>query len=84
MPKIAREVLDYFLRNPRVADSLEGVARWRLHDEPVHRSVEEISQALERLVAEGFLAAESGTGSGQIFRLNGKKAAEARTLLDGR
>jgi hypothetical protein len=54
-PKQAKEVLSYFLRNPQAADTLEGVARWRLLDEPVHRSVEEINQALEWLVAQGFL-----------------------------
>ena len=38
---IAKEILSYFLRNPQAADNLEGVARWRLLEQTVHRSVEE-------------------------------------------
>ena len=41
------EILSYFLRNPLAADTLEGVARWRLLDEVVYRKVEETRAALE-------------------------------------
>jgi len=80
-PKQAREILDYFLRNPQAADSLEGVARWRLLEGTIQRSVEEISQALGWLVAEGLLLRESAEGSDAIFRLNPRKAARAERFL---
>ncbi len=80
-PTQAREILDYFLRNPQAADNLEGVARWRLMQEQVHRSVEEVDQALGWLVAEGLLLKESAEGSDAIFRLNVDKRAQAQRLL---
>lgn len=80
-PEGAEEVLSYFLRNPQASDSLEGVARWRLMEEKIHRDVEEVDQALAWLVAEGFLVRESVRGSETIFRLNPRKATEAQRLL---
>lgn len=81
MPERAREVLRYFLRNPQAADSLEGVARWRLVDEAIYRSVDEINQALGWLVDEGLLLRESVTGLGPIFRLNVEREPDARHLV---
>jgi hypothetical protein len=81
-PTQAREILDYFLRNPRAADSLEGVARWRLLEGTVERCVEEVNQALGWLVDEGFLLEESPKGSAPIFCLNKERAAEAARFLD--
>jgi len=76
-PTQAREILDYFLRNPQAADSLEGVARWRLLEGTIQRGVEEISQALGWLVAQGFLTEEPVTGSGPLFSLNHERTPEA-------
>jgi hypothetical protein len=80
-PDVTREVLSYFLRNPRAADSLEGVAGWRLMDEVVRRRVDETRIALDWLVAEGFLQAVSTSSSGPIFSLNEKRRAEAEGFL---
>ncbi len=79
--EVAREILSYFLRNPRAVDSFEGVARWRLLDERIHRSLEETKQALWWLVTQGFLVEESTPLAGQIFRLNQKKRADATRFL---
>ena len=84
-PDRAEEVLDYFLRNPQAADTLEYVARWRLLREAVHRGVEETAEALEWLVAEGFLKKTPTTYSKPIYSLNSEAIAEAeRFLAQGR
>ncbi|MGH9447102.1 MAG: hypothetical protein ACRD3O_15410 [Terriglobia bacterium] len=75
------DVLGYFLRNPQASDDLEGVARWRLPSEVIHRSVEETSLALERLVQDGFLLKLASLGSEPRFCLNWKKRQEAEALL---
>lgn len=79
--ELAREILAYFLRNPKGADDLEGVTKWRLLDQVIHHALEETSDALEWLVLEGYLAAESTTGSERIFRLNNEKRLEALQFL---
>lgn len=77
----AKEILRYFLRNPEAADSLEGIARWRLLDETIHRNLEEIAQALEWLVAQGFLLELRTAASGRVFRLKEEKRADAEGFL---
>lgn len=78
---MAQEVLAYFLRNPRAADTLEGVTRWRLLEERIHRRVEEVDRALAWLVDEGFLLKRSTQGSDPIFSFNAAKASEAKSFV---
>jgi hypothetical protein len=77
----AREILSYFVRNPQAADSFEGVVRWRLLEEAVHRTVDETRRGLEWLVAAGFLVESTSPGAGPIFRLNPERAAAAARLV---
>ena len=81
-PKRTREVLGYFLHHPRAADSLEGVARWRLREEAIHRSVDEINAALVWLVAQGFLVEKSASGARAVFSLNPRRIADAACFMD--
>jgi hypothetical protein len=76
-----KQILNYFLRNPLAADTLEGVARWRLLDEFVRSTVEETREELRWLVGEGFLSASSATGTETTFRLNAARRGEARQFL---
>jgi hypothetical protein len=83
LPEHADMILGYFLRHREAADTIEGVARWRLMEESVHRNVEETQTAIKWLVAEGFLLEESPRGAQQVFRLNEQRAAQAGRLLRG-
>ena len=82
MEKVAREILEYFLRNPESADSLEGIAHWRLLDETIHRTLAETKEALEELVAEGYLKRVTVPGSDHIYSLDKHKIGEARRFID--
>ena len=79
--KLAREILSYFLRNPQSADDIEGVARWRLLDEAVHRTVAETSRALKWLVSRGYLQSVSLPGSGQVYSLNRQMLDKAERFM---
>ncbi|HUY13343.1 MAG TPA: hypothetical protein VMX16_06900 [Terriglobia bacterium] len=83
LPKeeIARDILNYFLRNPQAADDLEGLARWRLLREAIHRTIEETDRALEWLVEKGFLVKLSPPGSGAIFSLNFQNLGRAESFV---
>ena len=78
-----KEVLNYFLRNPQAADSLEGIARWRLLDVVVRRKVEETQRALAWLVSCDFLIVITVAGAEPIFCLNPERSAEAEAFLAG-
>ena len=81
-PAGAREILRYFLRNREAADSLYGIARWRLLEEAVRHSVETTEAALHWLVATGFLLEQPSGASDPIFRLNVERVAEAAHFLN--
>jgi hypothetical protein len=81
VPRPAREILSYFLRNPAAADSLEGIARWRLLEQAIQRTIVETEEALRWLVGEGFLIEVEQPRSRRLFRLNPEKHQAAGALL---
>jgi hypothetical protein len=84
IPPRAVDVLAYFLRNPHAADTLEGVARWRLLEEGVHRGVREVGDAIAWLIEHDYLRQEGyqdGGRRGLLFHLNERKIDDAQQLL---
>jgi len=80
LEEIAKDILSYFLDNPQAADDLEGVARWRLLRQTIHRDVEETGEALDWLVQRGLLTRVPAAGSA-IFRLRAEQRAEAAAFM---
>ena len=76
-----KQILSYFVRNPRGTDTLEGVARWRLLEEQVHRNLQETETALAWLVSRGFLQEAKTPGSGPVFRLDPEQRGGAVEFL---
>jgi succinate dehydrogenase/fumarate reductase flavoprotein subunit len=76
-----KEVLRYFLRHPDVADSLEGVVRWRVRQEVIHYTVDEVEQAVGWLARRGFLVRHDAPGIPTMFRLNHAKATAAERVI---
>ncbi len=81
---MAKQIVNYFLRNPRAADSLEGIARWRLLDEQVHQSVRMTETALSYLVGKGLLLAERTETAGRLYHLNESRRSEAEQFVRGK
>ena len=78
---VAKQILRYFMRHPRAADDLEGVARWRLLEEAIHRTVDETEQALDWLVRSGFLEEIDTAAGAHVFRMNEDRRKEAEEFL---
>lgn len=78
---IAREILRYFTHHPEAVDTVEGVARWRLLDERIRRSVEQVTRAMKWLAAQGLLVKEELPGSRTAFRLNQAEKPRIESLL---
>jgi hypothetical protein len=81
-PTIVKQVLGYFVRNPKAADTLEGVARWRLLEEQIQNSISQTETAVEWLVAQGLLQEFNPRGTGHLFRLNPARLDDAIRLLE--
>jgi len=81
LKEIAKQILGFFLRSPDVVDSFSGIARWRLLEDSVSRSVASTEAALNWLIQNGFLIEEKIAGSQSVYRLNPGKREEAAGLL---
>jgi hypothetical protein len=79
--EIVKQILSYFVRHPRAVDSLAGVARWRLLEEQIYRSVQQTEAALEWLVAKGYLQDVRQAGTDRLYKLNLERRAEAVRFL---
>jgi hypothetical protein len=81
-PAVVRQILSYFVQNHRAADTLEGIARWRLLQEEVRRNVHETERALEWLVEQGLVEELRPPGyQTPIFRLNRARQEDAVRFL---
>jgi hypothetical protein len=78
---IAREILGYFLLNPEAADSFEGIARWRLMEHFVRRSVTETKGGLMWLIERGYLQQEDVPGGNPVFLLNSQMREDAQRFV---
>jgi len=81
---LVRQILSYFVRNPNAADTLEGITRWRLLEEHLHRSLQETESALAWLVAQGFLDEVKTTGAPPLFRLRPERRADVLSFVEGK
>jgi len=87
-PALVEAVRSYFGRHPLAADSVEGIARWRLLEENAHLQLESTARALRWLVDRGELVEEARPGMTALFRLatggDGAPAASARPAGQGK
>ena len=72
----------YFVQHPEAADSLEGIARWRLIEQRTRDLVAETSDAVEQLVDEGLLERVTLPGGQTLYRLRPDQADVARRLVE--
>ena len=79
---VAKDILRYFLRNPEAVDSMSEIARWRLMQEMVQRSVEETREALTWLMEKGYLHEETRVGTESLFQLNRAQLEEAAAFVN--
>jgi hypothetical protein len=78
----AREILKHYLENPHTADTLEGIATWRLIEDIVRARVREIDEALEWLVSQGYLKRSASRGAAPpLYTLNDERRAEGQRLI---
>ena len=83
--KIVKQVLGYFVENPKTADTLQGITRWRLLQERVQKSLRETEAAIAWLVEQGYLEEVVVAGAKEaIFRLNPQRRSDALRLLSKR
>jgi hypothetical protein len=78
----AREILDHLRRHPGAADSLEGLARWRLVEATVWRTLDETERALHWLVARGWVREIARPHAAALFTLDEAHRDDVARFLD--
>lgn len=80
-PEAASEILRYFVAHPQAADTLEGLAHWRLAGRSKRLTMDQIAPALEWLVARGYLKQISKPYAERIYSLDQEHLSEAEQFL---
>lgn len=80
---VALEIIRYFLQRPDAADTLEGIARWRLMQQTIDRTIEETLAAVRLLIERGQIEEMRLAGGAIVFRLLRDKATDAEPRGDG-
>jgi hypothetical protein len=78
---LAKQLLSYFLRNPRAVDTLEGVTRWRLLEQQIHNHLQETSEALDWLVKLDFLLKIDSPSTESCYGLNVANRPKAEEFI---
>ena len=79
--QLTADILAYFLQNPRAADNLEGILRWRLLGAAVQHVSADISDAVDWLIEQGYLKEHITRGSGRNLCLNPERRDAAERAL---
>ena len=81
-PEPAKSILRYFVRNPKAADTCEGIAKWRLLEETIHHTTAETAEAVDWLEARGYLQRVPGVSSAPLFMLDQTRLKEIADFLE--
>ncbi len=77
---LEEQVLKYLIEAPEAGDTVEGIAEWWLLEQNIRSALDEVRQALDVLVAGGWLEVSSSHG-GTRYRLNRERLAAARVRV---
>lgn len=68
--RACHDILAYLLENPDAGDTLDGIVEWWLLSQRIGFEIQTVSQALDKLVADGLIVEQKAAGSRVIYRAN--------------
>ena len=81
-PPLVRSILSFYLEHPTLVETNEGLARWRLLEERIDRTLRETQEALDWLVANEYLRQIPRRGSSSVFMMNHERWQDARRFVE--
>jgi DNA-binding transcriptional ArsR family regulator len=79
--KLEQSILNYLVMQPSAKDTFQGIAEWWIMKEQIDQSVDRISKALEKLVAEGFIVVKEFRDQERYYQLNDEKLPEIKKMI---
>jgi hypothetical protein len=80
--QIAFEILAYLIENQDAQDTLEGIIEWWLLDWVIRSQTVKVKEALNELVARGWVLEHVGKDSRIRYSVNPKKLEEISSFLN--
>jgi hypothetical protein len=80
---VIREILRYLIDHPDAKDTIQGILLWWLPGDLAIWEEEDLREALELLVAKGWLTQRQTTPSQKIYGMNTEKLEEIKAFLRG-
>jgi hypothetical protein len=77
---LAEEVLQYLQAHPNASDTLLGITEWWLMKQRVEIAANDVQEALDQLVAHGFVI-KAGSHDSASYRLNRRRLQQIGSLL---
>jgi hypothetical protein len=78
---VMREILQYLMSHPDAKDTILGILRWWLPTNCRGWTVEQVQDALDTLVARGWLTIRRTTPAQQLYGLNKEKLMEIHAFM---
>ncbi|HEX8719725.1 MAG TPA: hypothetical protein VF736_03710 [Pyrinomonadaceae bacterium] len=79
---IIHDVLSYLAEHPEAQDTLEGIVEWWLVERRIVEQTSAVKEALDEMVAQGFVSARRDTGERTLYSVNREKVREITARLD--
>jgi hypothetical protein len=79
---IARHILSYLVEHPQAQDTLEGILHWWLLEQQIKRWTPRVREALDELIAQGWVRERKGRDGQVHYRVNRRKIGRIRAALE--
>jgi hypothetical protein len=82
--KLAYDILAYLSQHPDAQDTVQGITEWWLLEQEIRSRIDEVEQALARLVADRLLIKRTASDRLTHYRINTRRSKEINSLLERR
>ena len=79
--EIEREILAYLIDHPEANDTLDGIAQWWLLERKIYYHLIKVREALNELVAKGYLIQNAGSGKCIRYKVDKNRLEEITSVL---
>lgn len=79
--EVRYHILAYLCDNPDAGDTFDGIVEWWLLHQRIKFETRNISEAVRKLVAEGFLLEDEGPDSRVTYRINEVREDDIQSMV---
>jgi hypothetical protein len=81
--RVARAILQYLSLHPEAKDTQEGISTWWLQRQQIEQTLNELTKALDFLVARDFIVEFRGPDLRPYYKINQQQLEQIARFLGG-